>query len=191
MPEPSIFRENAIKKYRQRQEQGVLLRIASPPAWVLLWATFLLLLGAGGLAWSIEVPISVQAQGVVLEQGATGQTSSEVIAVLFFLPNQLTNLHTGQSATVSIGSNSNVMNIVGSVGQVETTLVSPNELRSRYHLQGGLAQIIAGPSVPVTIVISSAASAQIYVGSLCHAQIQIGSQRVLSLLPDLKQMLGQ
>lgn len=189
MPETSIFRDSALKKYRQRQEQGVLLRVASPPMWVLLWAVLFLLLGAAGLAWSVEVPISVQGQGVVVEQGITGQAGGAVVAVLFFSPDQLANLHEGQSATVSVGSPA--INIVGSVGHVETTLVSPNEARRRYNGPAGLAQVIAGPAVPVTIVIGSAASDQVYIGSLCYAQIQIGSQRVLSLLPGVKQILGK
>jgi hypothetical protein len=189
MPERSIFRESAIKKYRQGQEQAILLRVASPPLWALLWAVLLLLLGAGGLAWSIEVPISVQGQGIILEQEATGQSGNEVVAVLFFAPAQLVNLHEGQSTTVSIDASA--ISLVGSVGHVETTLISPDEARSRYHLQGGLAQVITGPSVMVTILIGSAASAQIYTGSLCNAQITIGSQRVFSLLPGFKQILGK
>lgn len=189
MPERSIFRESAIKKYRQRQEQGIVLHAASPPVWVFLWVVLLLLFGAGGFAWSVEVPISVQGQGVVVEQETPGQVGSEVVAVLFFSPDQTLNLHEGQPATVSIGAN--VLTVVGSIGRVDTALISPNEARSRYNLQGGLAQIVSGPSITVSILLGTAASDQIYAGSLCGAQIRVGSRRVLSFLPGFKQIFGK
>jgi len=188
-PDQSIFRESAVKKHRQRQEQGVLLRVYSPPVWALCWIVLLLLFGAVGFAWSVTVPVSVQGQGVVIEQGPTGQAEGEVVAILFFSPGQLAGLHVGQPATVSIGSTSTSM--AGSVEQVGTALISPSEARSRYNLQGGLAQVITGPSLVVTISIGPAASARIFAGSLCDAQIQIGSQRVLSLLPGFNQMRGK
>lgn len=50
-PSQSIFRESAIKRYRQRQEQSVLLRVAPPPAMLFFWTALLLLLGAGIIAW--------------------------------------------------------------------------------------------------------------------------------------------
>lgn len=163
--------------------------MASPPMWALLWAVLLLLLGAGGLAWLIEVPISVQGRGVVVEQEVAGQRGGEVVAVLFFSPDQLANLHQGQSATVSIGTDA--ITVTGSIQHVEATLTSPDEARSRYKLQGELAQVITGPSVMVTVFIGPVPSAQIYAGSTCNAQIKVGSQRVLSLLPGVTQIFGK
>jgi hypothetical protein len=188
-PERSIFRESAIKKYLQRQEQGILLQVVSPPIILFFWVALLLLLGAGGLAWSIQVPISVRGEGVVLEQGAAGQGESSVVAVFFFSLDHLADLHVGQPATVIIGSIAS--NLHGRVENVEASAISPNEARSRFNLQGGLTQVITEPSITVTVSIGPAASMRIYAGSLCDAQIQVGSRSVFSLLPGFNHIWGK
>lgn len=182
--ERSIFRESAIKKYIQRQEQGVLLRVISPPAFVFFWILLLLFLGTGVLVWSVQVPITVAGQGVVFEEGRAGQGGQEVVAVLFLPPDRRADLREGQPANVSIGSTE--VSLTSSIEHVEANLISPSEARTRFNLQGELAQVITGPSIMVTIPIGPASSAHVYVGSLCSAQVQIGSQNVLSLLPGLK-----
>jgi hypothetical protein len=188
--ERSIFREQAIKKYIQRQEQSVLLRVISPPAFVFLWILLLLFLGMGILIWSVQVPITVAGQGVVSEGGTEGETAGqegqEVVAVLFLPPGQQAGLRVGQLANVSIGTSQ--ISLTGIIEHVATDLISPSEARTRFKLQGEFAQLITGPSVMVTIRIGPASSAHIYVGSLCSAQMQVGSQNVLSLLPGLQQI---
>ncbi len=186
----SIFRESAIKKYLQRQEQGVLLRVISPPAFALLWIVLFLLLGASALAWAIEVPIFVSGQGVIVEQtadggttnggAAAGQSGQEVVAALFFSPDQQGSLHQGQPVTINVGLAST--SLTGSVASVETNVVSPDEARQRFNLQGSLAQVVTGPSTLVLVDIGPVSSAHGYVGSVCAAQVRVGSQRVLSLL---------
>lgn len=195
--ERSIFRESAIKKYLQRQEQGVLLRVISPPAFALLWIVLLLLLGASVLAWAIEVPISAIGQGVIVQQTADGGTTDgttaagqnvqEVVAALFFSPDQQGSLHQGQSVTMNVGLTSS--SLTGSIARVETGVISPQEARQRFNLQGALTQVVTGPSVLVLVDIGPVSSAHGYVGSVCAAQVRIGSQRVLSLLPGFKQLL--
>jgi hypothetical protein len=186
-PEQSIFRESAIERYRQRQEQGILLRVSYPPALVFFWIFLLLLLVAGVFTWSVQVPVLAQSQGLVVEQKMVGQVGTKVVAVFFFSPDQLADLHVGQPAIVSIGPTS--VNVTGSIELVDTKIISPDEARGRFNLQGGLAQVITGPSITVTISISQAASTRIYAGSLCNAQIQTGSQSVLSSLPGFRHFL--
>ncbi|WP_149403782.1 hypothetical protein [Dictyobacter arantiisoli] len=189
MSERPVFRESALERYQQRNEQGILLRVSYPPALIFFWIFLLILFGVGGFAFSIQVPVVIQGQGVVIVQKVAGQSRAAVVAELFFSPDQLTHLHTGQSAVVNIGSSP--INVSGIVEHVDTNLMSPDEARSRFNLQGGLAQVIIGPSITVTLSIRSAASIQVYAGSLCNAQIQTGSQSVLSLLPGFNQFLGK
>lgn len=185
-PERSLFRESAIQKYQQRQEQSILLRVASPPIVLIFWVVFLFLAGAGGLAWSIRVPISVQGQGVMLAQEEKGQTESGLVAMLFLSIASRGDLRIGQPAIVTIGSTASLH---GTVAQIGTAIISPQEARSRFDLQGGLAQVITQPSLLVTIALGTASSAPIYAGSLCDAQIQVTTQSVLSLLPGFRLLL--
>lgn len=181
--EPSIFREKAIKSYQQRQEQGVMLRVSCPSGLAFFWVFLLILIGAMAFAWEVQVPIQFQSQGVVAQQGET------IVALLFVPPGQQTSLRAGQPTTVSIGSTQ--FKISGSVASVSTTVVSPDEARARFDLQGGLAQIITEPSILVVISIGPAAANHIYAGSLCEAQIQVGSQSVLSALPGFNRLFGK
>ncbi|GCE20134.1 hypothetical protein [Dictyobacter kobayashii] len=187
--ERPIFREGAIERYQQKQEQEVLLRVSYPPALIFFWIFLLTLFAAAGFALSIQVPIVIQGQGVVIERKVAGQAGTEVVAELFFAPGQLAQLHNGQPVVVSIGATPT--NVSGMVEHVDNNLISPDEARSRFKLQGGLAQVIIGPSNTVTITLSPTASTRVYAGSLCNAQIQTGSQSVLSLLPGFKQILGK
>lgn len=189
MSERQIFRKDAIERYQQKHEQGVLLRVSYPPALIFFWIFLLALIGAGGFALSIQVPVVIQGQGVVIEQKITGQSETAAVAKLFIAPSQRIHLHTGQSAVVSIGSPPT--NVAGIVEHVDTNIISPDEARSRFKLQGGLAQVIIGPSSTVTISLGSTASSRLYAGSLCNAQIQTGSQSVFSLIPGVNQLLGK
>lgn len=181
----SIFRESAIQKYLKRQEQGVLLRVITPPAFLLLWIVLIFFLGAVGLAWMVEVPVSLTGQGIIIEQNKQG--ASEVVAALFFPPDQLGDLHRGQSVNMSVGSTAS--SLTGSITSIETQVISPEEARQRFNLQGALVQVVAGPSIVAFVDIGSASSTRVYVGSVCAAQVRIGSQRVLSLLPGFNQFL--
>lgn len=181
--EPSIFREKALKSYQQRQEQGVMLRVSCPSGLAFFWVFLFILLGAMAFAWAVQVPVQFQGQGVVTQQGTA------IVALLFVSPGQQTSLRVGQPATVNIGPAQS--KVSGSVVSVDTTVTSPDEARTRFNLQGGLAQIITGPSILVVISIGSASSDHIYAGSLCAAQIQVGSQSVLSTLPGFNQFFGK
>jgi len=182
-PEQSIFRAKAIKRYQQRQEQGIMLRVSCPSALIFFWVFLFVLVGMIGFTWSIQVPVQIQGQGVIIRQGTM------VAAILFFSPEQQASLRVGETAAVSIGSSQ--LKVSGSVERVDSTIISPDEARSRFNLQGGLAQVITGPSITVVIPIGTSASAQIYAGSLCRARLQVGSQSVLSFLPGLHHLLGR
>lgn len=156
-----------------------MLRVSCPSALTFLWIFLLILAGSLAFAWSVQVPIQLQHPGVVLQQGAG------VVAVVFLSPAERTALRPGQSATVNIGAGQ--FALPGSVAQVGTTLLSPDQARQRFDLAGGLAQLVTGPSLVVTLTIGSVASPQVYAGSLCEVQIQVGSQSILSSLPGLEQ----
>lgn len=181
----SIFRESAIQKYLRRQEQGVLLRVISPPAFLLLWIVVVFLLGAIGLTWLVEIPVSLTGQGIITEQNNQG--GSKIVAALFFSPDQQGQLHRGQMVNLHVGSTAN--GFTGSITSIETQTISPGEARQRFNLQGALVQVVTGPSIIAFVDIGSASSTRIYVGSVCAAQVRIGSQRVLSLLPGFNQFL--
>jgi len=123
---------------------------------------------------------------LVTNTGNTEQAGTEVVALLFLPPGQRTNLHAGEPVKVSLGSATS--SYTGSIESVESGVLSPSDIRTRFNLQGAPAQTISGPSAVITVRIGTDSSMHTYVGSLCHADIQIGSQSVLAMLPGLDQV---
>lgn len=184
-PKQSIFREHALERYLKKREQGVLLRLVAPPTLMFCWILLLLLLGAGVFAWFVQVPVFVAGQGVLRN---SEEQSGQVKAILFLPPNQLARLHSGQSVKLGVGSTS--IALAGIVDRVEEQIIGPQEAQTRFNLQGSLTSLITGPSAVISVRLTSDAPAASYEGSVCSAQVQIGSQNVLSLLPGLKQMFS-
>ncbi|QBD80885.1 hypothetical protein EPA93_34920 [Ktedonosporobacter rubrisoli] len=184
-PESPIFREQAVQQYTQRQKQEVRLRVISPSAFVFFWLALLLTLSVGILGWFIQVPVNISGRGVIVEATGPGQGQKTPAAALFFAPERWKDLRSGQAASISIGSTQ----LTGKVERVDSNLINPAQVGKYFKSPGELAQAISGPSAMALISLSNAPGASAYVGSICSAQIRLGTQNVLSLLPDAKQIL--
>lgn len=177
MSKRGIFRNKALKYYQQSQERDILPRIVAPPVFLFLWVLLGLLLASTALAWLVRVPTNVTGSGVVLEQKQAPSNASGAVAALFLPATSSGLVRPGQPVQVQIGSDT----LTATILTVESGVKSPSEIRATY------AQVIAGPSVVVLIGLGSGISTQVYAGSLVQAQVQVGSQRVLSLLPGIGQ----
>jgi hypothetical protein len=71
------------------------------------------------------------------------------------------------------------------VVRVEPGAMSPDEIKRRY------SQTVVGPTVIVVIAFRPALLTQKYAGTEIHAQIQVGTQRLLSLFPGVGQWIGE
>jgi hypothetical protein len=177
--QPSIYREQALKKYLQRQEQSVLLRLINPPVFLCCWIFLLLLLTGLVLACVIQVPSYTSEQGAIVEQKVNDTNMAEAI---FFVPvGQQIHLHVGQMVTISFGSTN--VSLQRPIQQISTNVVGPQEARTQYALQGTAAQVINEPSTTVTIILGPYNANNLYVGSVCNGVAQTGTQNVLSLIP--------
>lgn len=176
-PESSIFREQALKRYLQRQHRGTLLRLLSPPIFIFGWLLLVFLVVAVVLAWYIRVPVYATGQGtLVLQDG-------QVVAVFFVTPGQEQQIQEGQAVDLRIGPAA--AQVDGVIMQRERDPIGPDEARQRFNLQGELAYLIGGPSITVLVRLEAVVDADLYVGSLCVVQVQTGSRSILSLLPGL------
>jgi len=183
----SIFRKRAIEKYMQRREMHVILRLVSPRMFVFLWMLLLLSVGAGVLVWSIQEPIVVQGKGVVVQQKDKNvKTGQRIVVLLLLPPDQQANLKVGQAVTISIASTNISFN--STIENIEAGVMSPAAISTQLNLQLPLAQTISGPSIVATTSVEPMSLAQTYLGSQCQAQVQIGSQSALSLLPGVSNL---
>jgi hypothetical protein len=182
----NIFRGKALQHYAASREKEVLPRLISPPVFVFLWLLLALLLVASIAAWLTRVPTYIVTTGVVLDQGIIqGQQAT----VIVFVPiRHVSQVHVGQSILLQIGATGSQLH--GKVERVMPGILSPNEARRRYGLDNATSPTITGPSMVLTISLGPAFPALQYAGSPVSAQLQTGSQRVLSLLPGLGQWIG-
>ena len=185
----SIFRKRALDKYMQRRELHVILRLVSPRMFVFLWALLLLFLGAGALVWSIQEPVIVQGKGVVVQpKAANGKIGKTIVVLIILPPDQQANLKVGQPVTITITSAN--ITFTSTIQNVEAGVMSPAAITTQLNLPIPLAQTLSGPSVVALAPVEPMSLAQTYLGSQCQAQIQIGTQSALSILPGINNIPG-
>jgi hypothetical protein len=180
----SIFREKAIQYYAQSREKDVLPRFVSPPVFWFLWIVLSLCLVMGWLAWNIRTPIYVSAIGIIAESSPSEGTQ----AVLFVPTNQQRVVHAGEPVQLQIGSSGPLL--LRTVTAVPAALLSPEQVRQHYHLDGAASLLVTQPSVIMVVTLDVHVPASSYAGSIVRAQVQIGEQSVLSLLPIIGQLIG-
>jgi hypothetical protein len=176
-----IFREKAIQHFRQSRERDVLPRFVAPRIFLFLWILLGLLLALVTLTWLGRVPINVEGSGVVLDQRAAVGGDNGGDADVFLQVDASRRVHVGQLVQTQIASRvfSNAI-----VVRVQPGAMSPNEIKQRY------SQTVVEPTVIVVIAFRPAFLTQKYAGTEIHAQIQVGTQRLLSLFPVIGQWIG-
>ena len=181
MSRQHIFRDKAIQHYRQSQEIDILPRIVAPRVFLFLWIFLGLLLSSTVLTWLEQVPTRVEGSGVVLDQNRAASGSDGSVAVVFLPAESADRIHSGQFVQTQVGARALSSAVVLTV---EPGIKSPNEIKLRY------GQAIAEPAVVATIGFKPTLLAQEYAGTLIHAQVLVGTQSMLSLLPGVGQWIG-
>lgn len=185
----AIFRNKALQFYAKSQVRDILPRFVAPPVFVFLWILLGLLLIATVAAWLGQVPTYVSGTGIVLNHGEeVSQAGDPAMAVIFLPATAGLHLTVGLSVLVQPGPASS--QITTTIEAVEPGVLSPAAARQLYALNGNLALIVTQPSLAVMISLGKDSSAQRYAGSIINAQIQIGSRRVLALLPLIGSWIG-
>jgi hypothetical protein len=193
MPEPqrSIFREDAVKRYLQGREETVFPRLVSPRSIVFLWVLFALLLAAGVIAWWTEVPVYASGPAVAVGEGL-GAAASHVAVVAFLPQESLSRLHAGQRLFLKTGASNDRRAL--SVRAVDETIYSPDAAQARFRLSGGAAATLRAPTAAVRAELpldAQALPASQYRGTVYQADVEVGSRRIISLLPVAGRFFGE
>lgn len=172
----AIFRKEAIEKYSQGRDKNVLPQFVLPPVFVFLWCLLALFVSAGITAWLGQIPIYTSGSGIVLDPSTSGNTANgEMTAVIFIPYSSSLHLQVGQPVNMQIGQAG--PQISTAIGAVESQILSPSEIRKQFSVT------VTDPSIAVVVAIESHLS--LYSGSPVQAQVEVGSQRLLSLFPGL------
>ena len=181
----SIFRREAVRRYMERREQTILPRFVSPRVFYYLWALLGLLLAGGAIAWVTPVPTYASGFGIVVTQDGGSQDANDIVLAVFLPPENLSRVQAGQTGFVqgSAGADRVSCPIVA----VESQIVSPDEARERFALDAGTAPIITQPAALAIAQFQSPLSgkpAAAYLGSVYRVEVEVGTERLLSLLGE-------
>jgi hypothetical protein len=179
-----LFRAQALQHYTRGREKTVLPRFVAPPVFLCLWLLLGLLLLMTALAWHIQVPVYIRAEGALLASPPGNQQAiGDAQAILFVPATPTPDLHMGASFKVQIVLTGE--SFVGTIAHVQPGVVTPNQARRQYALNGDLALVITGPSIVVQVRIAPTFPSAAREGLSVSAQIPVGEQSVLALLSDL------
>jgi len=182
-PKTPIFRDKAVKQYIQGRDKDTLPRFISLPTALLLWILCGLLLATGGLVWTAELPLYTTGQGIILADQNEMQPSSRTTTALVFLPaEQATLFHRGLPVQITLGGSGSQMS--STIIEIAPGVISPYSACKQYGLENNCAQLIARPSIVAKVKLHHLSSLT-YAGSTFTAKVQVGSQRILSLLLNL------
>jgi hypothetical protein len=181
----SIFRGDAVRRYAQSREQAVLPRFVSPPTFLCLWILLGLLAASGFVAGITPVPVYASGPAIMIHrQDRTLPPSHDMVVVAFLPPESLSHLRVGQRMFLTWSGTGERFS--RPVFTIEPKILSPGAARKRFALDAATARAITGPAAVAMArweSIPASPAAPAYAGSICRVDIEVGSCRVVSLLP--------
>lgn len=184
-PRP-LFRLEAMQRYSQQQE-AILPRFIAPHTFTCLWLLLGLLGSASIACWLARIPVYASGRAIVVDAQKTKTGGDGLQLVAFLPPEDYSRLQVGQNLIFQVSPTGDRQNrpIV-----VTPEIISPEAARRRFGLA---AEFVSQPS---TVAIASFASkpsnlpVAAYIGSTYPVNVEIGSQRAISLLPLFGQFFG-
>lgn len=178
-----IFRKEALQHSLQQRERQNLSRFLPFPVLICLWIVIAALLMTGYVAWNTQLPTYTSGAGIIVSQQALSPSHGTNIhmhptaeAVIFLSAEQAANIHKGQHITLTIGGGQ--LAISSTVQQISEQVMSPQVLNQRYG-QGNM--MVTQPSRVVLTMVPTI-DLKTYTGSMVTAQIETGSQKILTML---------
>ena len=187
-PRHAFFRVKAMQEYLQRQETDIIPHFISPYTKFLSYLLFSLLLLTGlFIRWG-EVPFSITGSGVVLTKVPAHTLRNNEMAIVFFLPAKYASqLHPGENIEWHVEPTG--QQFTNPIRYVETKMISPNEARKQYMLNGNAAQVITQSSVVAILFPVTKSTYLLKAGDLVSTQVHIGSQSILSFCLGLQEVV--
>lgn len=184
-----VFREKAQQLYLRNQQKLVVLKLAQPRLfpyfWVILAALALLVLAA----WTARIPVSRQGLGLVLDPG----DASGLMVVSLLPAEDLASLRVDQPLILGGQKAGRKPLLEAELSEVRPTVMSPAEIRASFGLDAALGSQVLEPRAVAVARIAAAqvSEAQLapFTGSALPVEVEVGSRRVLSLIPGLRLMV--
>lgn len=176
----TIFRSGAVEAYMHARAQTVLPRFIAPPAPLCLWLLLGCLFTVSGLAWLAHVP--VYRNGIATVVNSEGE--DEKLVVVFFPPESKSEMRAGQNLSLKLDPAGPPL--LRTIAAIEPGILSPADARKKFNLDDATARTYQSPAAVVIARLgkpSETLPASAYEGIVVEAQVEIGSQRLITLLP--------
>jgi hypothetical protein len=175
----SIFRDRALKHYTQNKKRDILPNFSSISSAVFFWALLGLLAATGLLAWYTPVSLYTTGTGIVVQAAK----SSGVSVVVFFSPADAAKLHPGQSVHLGVGATG--QQLESTLTEIQPGTATPAEVLRSYGLQIN-NPALNQPEVVTLVNLGNASPDSAYAGSIVSAQVEVGTQSLLSSIISIK-----
>lgn len=167
----------------QARAQAVLPRFIAPPAPLCLWLLLGCVFTVSVLAWLARVPVYRNGLATVVNSNESDQYDEELI-VAFFPPESKSEMMTGQNLSLKLDPAGPPL--VRTIAVIEPGIVSPADARKKFNLDDATARFYQSPAAIAIARLgnpSETLPASAYEGIVVEAQVEIGSQRLVTLLP--------
>jgi len=159
----------------QAKAQTVLPRFIAPPVPLCLWLLLSCLLAVSVLAWLTRVP--------VYRNGVATVANEETI-VAFFPPESKSEMKAGQHLSLKLDPVGPP--VVRTIATIEPGILSPAEARKKFNLDNTATRSYEFPAAVAIARLGNPNEqlpASAYEGAVVEAQLEVGSQRLIALLP--------
>lgn len=188
-PKHPLFRRNALEHYLQGQEKDTIPRFINAPLALVMWLLLVIVIVTCTIAWYQQVPLYKSGAGIVFRQEQAKSDASIQSNVVVFVPwVPAMQPRVGQTVSLSVGTSS--QQITGTIAQVNLKPQSPATLCQQFELMAGCTLLVRQPSI-VILIHAQALPPETYAGAIVAANVQIGSQRMLSFFPGLEWLAGK
>lgn len=164
----------------QAKAQTVLPRFIAPPVPLCLWLLLSCVLTVSVLAWLTRVPVYRNGVATVVAQNS----ANEELIVAFFPPESKSEMKAGQNLSLKLDpAGPPVMRTIASI---EPRILSPAEARKKFNLDNTAAPTYRFPAAVAIARLgkpNDELPASAYEGTVIEAQVEVGSQRLIALLP--------
>lgn len=186
-----IFRVEAIRRKSRGGGETILPQFSSPGILGLLWSLIGLAIAGGVLLWFLQIPIYAKAVAIPLPPNWKAKDSREPLMAVLIPARNGREVRVGQRVFWSFTKTG--PRVSRTVIEVEPLVRSPASLQAWPGLQGQATASITEPSVIAIVDLGPVADdlpASAYAGSVYHAEVEVGTKRVISLLPVVGRLIG-
>lgn len=177
---PPFFRATALQRYLTQRERDILPRLVAPSIFLYCWLLSGILLGTLIMAWFIEVPILLEAPGIVEATPIQHSSQRLFTAIAFLSTPQSAPYLNPHHCRLRIGT---ITTLPCTLQHLSPQMLSPHTLFERFQFSINPSLLPTQPTLIAEVTFVAPPDLPDVSASRVSIQFQTGTQRLISLLP--------